>query len=259
MITLLTDFGTKDYFVPAVKGVLLSLAPQARLVDLTHDIPAQDIAVAAFTLGACYQNFPVGTIHLAVVDPEVGSARRAIVVAAGNYYFVGPDNGIFSFVYAREKNLRVFHVTHSAYWRPFVSPTFHGRDVFAPVAAWLSKGLAPADLGAEISDYVRLAWAPPQASEGGLLGEVIHIDHFGNCLTNLTTNELAAEQITATTRLTIAGQEVRHFATHFAQAPEKTDLLAYVGSAGYWEIALWQASAAQQLQVVRGMSVTLTR
>ena len=166
--------------------------------------------------------------------------------------------GVFSFVYAREKDCRVFHATEAAYFRHSISSTFHGRDVFAPLAAWLSKGIVPKDLGEEISDYVRLAWAPPQAANGGLVGEVIHIDHFGNCITNLTTNELAGEQITATTRLTIGGQEVRHFATHFAQAPNATDLLAYVGSAGYWEIALWQASAARQLQAVRGMAVSLT-
>ncbi len=258
MITLLTDFGTTDYFVPAVKGVILSLASQVRLVDLTHDIPAQDIAAAAFTLGACYHNFPAGTIHVAVVDPGVGSARRALVVEAGNHVFVGPDNGIFSFVYMREKNIRVFHVAREVYFRHPASPTFHGRDVFAPLAAWLSKGIAPEDLGEEISDYVRLAWTQPQSLIDRIVGKIIHIDHFGNCITNLTTNELAWGQITPTTRLTIAGQEVRRFATHFAQAPNATDLLAYVGSAGYWEIALWQTSAAQQLQVVRGMSVTLT-
>lgn len=255
MITLLTDFGTADYFVPAVKGAIFSIHSHANIIDLTHEIPAQDIAGGAFTLGACYQNFPTGTVHVAVVDPGVGSARRAIVVEAGDYYFVGPDNGIFSFVYAREKNCRVVHASQAAYFHPSVSPTFHGRDVFAPLAAWLAKGITPDDLGAEIKDYVRLSWAQPQMTNNILVGEIIHIDHFGNCITNLTINELAAQQITTTTRFRIGAHEVRHFGTHFAQAAN--ELFAYVGSAGYWEIALWQASAAKFLAAARGTVVSL--
>lgn len=257
MITLLTDFGEADYFVPAVKGVIFSLCPSAQVIDLTHEIPAQDVAAAAFTLGACYHHFPSGTVHLAVVDPGVGSARRAIVVTTPDYYFVGPDNGIFSFVFVREKNFRVIQLSKSAYLRQPISPTFHGRDVFAPVAAWLAKGIEPDDLGEEIEDYVKLTWARPQLSDETLRGEIIHIDHFGNCITNLTVADFALSQVTATTRLIIAGQEVRHFATHFAQAPNSADFLAYLGSAGYWEIALWQASAAQRLAVTPGAIVSL--
>jgi S-adenosyl-L-methionine hydrolase (adenosine-forming) len=259
MITLLTDFGTADYFVPAVKGVILALQPQAQIIDLTHEIPAHDIAAAAFTLGACYHDFPAATIHLAVVDPGVGSARRAIVVEAGNYFLVGPDNGIFSFVYAREKNVRVFHATQAAYFRPSVHPTFHGRDVFAPLAAWLEKGLAPVALGEEINDYVRLTWASPQLSNDVVVGEIIHIDHFGNCITNLTAQELDWQRLSPTTRLVIGEQEVRHFGTHFAQSHITAELLAYPGSAGYWEIALWQDSAAKQLAVKCGTPVRLYR
>lgn len=259
MITLLTDFGTADYFVPAVKGVLASLHPTAHLVDLTHDIPAHDVAAAAFTLGACYQDFPAGTVHLAVVDPGVGSARRALVVAAGGQYFVGPDNGIFSLVYAPAKDCRVFHATEAAFFRPTISPTFHGRDVFAPLAAWLAKGVAPEGFGTEIHDYVRLPWTRPQATSDSLLGEILHVDSFGNCLTNFTAEELTLTQVTAATRFVLAGHEVRQFATHFAAVPDANALLAYLGSAGYWEIALWRASAAQQLGVARRTGVTLIR
>lgn len=257
MITLLTDFGTNDYFVPAVKGVILSLQRHAQIVDLTHDIPAQDIWAAAFTLGTCYHYFPAGTIHVAVVDPGVGSARRALVVEAGNHVFVGPDNGIFSFVYAREKSVRVFHAAHESFFRAPVSPTFHGRDVFAPLAAWLSKGVAPEDCGEEISDYVRVHLPAPQSSNGIITGEIIHLDHFGNCITNLTAQELTLERVTVTTRLGIAGHEVRTFGTHFAPAQNGAELLAYLGSAGYWEIALWQDSAAVKLKLVRGAAVQL--
>ena len=259
MITLLTDFGTRDYFVPAVKGVILSLYPQATLIDLTHEIPAQDIRAAAFTLGACYQTFPAGTIHLAVVDPGVGSARRVIVVEAGNHYFVGPDNGLFSFVYARETGVRVFHATRAEYFRQPVSPTFHGRDVFAPLAAWLAQGIAPEDFGAEVQDYVRFTLPAPQTVTDHIMGEVLHVDRFGNCLTNLTANELRLEFVTGSTRLYIAEREVKQFGTHFAQAPNAGELLAYLGSAGYWEIALWQDSAAKKLQIERGAAVQLWR
>ncbi len=257
MITLLTDFGAQDYFVPAVKGAILSLHPQANLVDLTHEIPAQDIRAAAFTLGACYQTFPAGTIHLAVVDPGVGSVRRAIIVAAGNQFFVGPDNGLFSFVYARETSVRVFHASREGYFRQPISPTFHGRDVFAPLAAWLAKGLAPEAFGAEIQDYVRFTLPAPQIVNDHILGEVIHVDRFGNCLTNLTANELQLEAVTATTRLRLGEHDVQQFGTHFAQSSNGEKLLAYLGSAGYWEIGLWQDSAANQLQVGRGAVVQL--
>lgn len=257
LITLLTDFGTQDYFVPAMKAVIQSLHPAAQIVDLTHDIPAQDIASAAFTLGACYHQFPAGTIHLAVVDPGVGSARRVLIVEAGAQSFVGPDNGIFSYVYARDEGARVFQVTTEAYFRQPVSPTFHGRDVFAPLAAWLAKGLAPQSFGAAIQDAVCFPLSLPQQVGAGMRGEVIHLDRFGNCITNLTSRELTLSAVTTTTHFRVAGAEIRHFGTHFAQMPNQQELMVYLGSAGYWEIALWQGSAAQFLGLQRGTEVEL--
>lgn len=259
MITLLTDFGTTDYFVPAVKGVILTLHPTAQLIDLTHDIPAQDIRHAAFTLGACYHNFPPGTIHLAVVDPGVGSARRPIVIQAGQHFFVGPDNGLFSFVYAREPHMRVYHATRPEFFRAQLSATFHGRDIFAPLAAWLARGAHPASFGPEITDYVRLTIPQPQADAQTniITGEVIHIDRYGNCLTNLTENELPLALALGTTPpvLHIAGQPVTQFGTHFAQATQPAQLFAYLGSVGCWEVALWCASAAERFGIARGTQV----
>ena len=156
VITLLTDFGTADYFVGAVKGAILSVDPQAAIVDITHEIPPQDIEAGAFTLLASYKTFPAGTIHMAVVDPGVGSTRRPIVVIANEQFFVGPDNGIFSYICDRESSHRTFHITEEKYFRPSPSSTFHGRDIFAPVAAALSKGVKPEELGSEIEDEVRL-------------------------------------------------------------------------------------------------------
>jgi len=258
LITLLTDFGAADYFIPAVKGVILSINPQAHVIDLTHEVPAQDIEYAAFTLGACYQDFPPQTVHLAVVDPGVGSARRAVVVAAGGQHFVGPDNGLFSYVYAREPAARVFHARREEFFRHPVSVTFHGRDLFAPLAAWLSLGLSPEAVGDEIRDYAKFDLPRPVAgADGTVTGAIIHIDHFGNCLTSLTTRELDLNQSQAPRRLMIGGREVTRFATHFAQTQEAGELFAYLGSAGYWEVGVWRGSAAEELGARRGTKVIL--
>lgn len=262
MVTLLTDFGTADYFVPAVKGVILSINPQTQIIDLTHEIPAQDVAAGAFTLGACYHNFPAGTIHVAVVDPGVGSSRRAIVVQAGEHQFVGPDNGLFSYVYRREEHVRVFQIEREEWFRQPVSPTFHGRDVFAPIAAQLSKGLLPESVGREVFDFVKLEIPKPVVDgQRRVIGAVIHIDRFGNCITNLTERELPNLQSSTgnsqTPKLLLAGQQVTQFGSHFDAASDKASLFAYPGSAGFWEIALWCDSAAEKFAVKRGAEVIL--
>ncbi len=258
LITLLTDFGTTDYFVPAVKGAILSLHPQATLIDITHEIPPHDIQSAAFTLGACFREFPAGTVHLAIVDPGVGSSRRPIVVAADDHVLVGPDNGIFTFVYRQSSEMRVYHATEAGFFRSSVSKTFHGRDLFAPLAARLDQGLDPARVGPQVSDYESFAIADPAGNSTTLAmtGEIIHIDRFGNCITNLTTKELDRVQIAAGACLSIGSERVTRFADHFAQA-EGGMLLAYPGSAGYWEIGLWCGSAAELLNVRRGSRIVL--
>ena len=164
IIALLTDFGTKDYFVGAMKGAILSVNKDAKIVDITHEILPQDIRGASFTLRACYRNFPSGTIFVAVVDPEVGSQRRAILVETQDYFFVAPDNGILSFVFedyalahaqASASPFRVFELTNNKYFAENISATFHGRDVFAPIAAHLSRGINPIEFGREITDFKR--------------------------------------------------------------------------------------------------------
>jgi S-adenosyl-L-methionine hydrolase (adenosine-forming) len=258
MITLLTDFGLADYFVPAVKGAILSIHPAAQLIDLTHEIVAHDVESAAFTLGACYRDFPAGTIHLAVVDPGVGSARRALAVEAGGQRFVGPDNGIFSLIYAREAGVRVFEITRDDLFRHPVCATFHGRDVFAPVAAHLSRGVEARELGPEIRDYVRLELAAPERlAQGRIRGCLIQVDRFGNCTTNLTERELRLEPARRFAMLRVAGRRITQFGSHYAEAERKEDLFAYLGSAGYWEIGVWCNSAADVLEARRGMEVLL--
>lgn len=259
LITLLTDFGSADYFVAAMKGVILSYEPSARIVDITHDIPAQDIEAAAFTLFAAHSAFPKGTIHVAVVDPGVGSDRRAILIKAAGQFFVGPDNGIFSYV-CDESEPKVFHITDPVWFRRPVSDTFHGRDVFAPIAGWLSLGVTPKRIGKEIYDYVRLPSLKPEVALNGVIsGRVIHIDHFGNCVTNITQRELTDKMINDGFRLTIQGQQVDTLRRFFAEETRGKEVFCVWGSAGFLEIAAKNRSAAKQLKIERGDPVVVTR
>ncbi len=257
LVTLLTDFGTRDYFVGALKGALLSVSPHAQLVDLTHEIAAHDIAGGAFTLLAAYAAFPPGTIHVAVVDPGVGSARRPVVVATNDYFFVGPDNGLFSYVCARAIDARVFHLTNEAYFRAPVSSTFHGRDIFAPVAGALANGVRPEELGAQITDYERLApLAPARAPDGTLTAAVIHIDRFGNCITNITRADLPAQTMAHGIVIQVGAQQVRSVRRFFAEGDSGgCEVFAIWGSAGFLEIAATRAPAAQLLGVKRGQRI----
>lgn len=257
VITLLTDFGTADYFVAAVKGVILTSNPRISIIDITHEIPPQDIESAAFTLLTCYRDFPAETIHVAVVDPGVGSSRRPIVVKAGSYYFVGPDNGLFSYVYDNETSHETFHVTANEYFRQPVSPSFHGRDVFAPVAAALSKGIEPAALGPQITDEVRLApLSPVKEKDGKVIGRIIHIDRFGNCITNFTPADMpASNQL----ELLVNGQLVRTVRGFFTDEHlSKDELFAIWGSAGFLELSINGRSAATHLGAKRGDAVILS-
>lgn len=257
LITLLTDFGTADYFVGAMKGVVLSVNPNALIVDITHEIPPHDIQAGAFTLLAVYKNFPPGTIHVAVVDPGVGSSRRPVLAVIGEQFFVGPDNGLFGYIYEREPNGRVLHLTRERYFRQPVSATFHGRDIFAPVAAALSNGVEPAELGDEINDYVRLAPLAPHASgDGNLSASIIHIDRFGNCVTSITPQDLPEERIASGARLVINGTAITSFRRFYAEeTPFDEDLFAIWGSAGFLEIVAYRASASRLLKAQVGQAV----
>ncbi len=241
VISLLTDFGTADYYVGAVQGAILSVNPEVVIADITHEIPPQDVAAGAFTLFAAYKTFPAGTIHVAVVDPGVGSTRRAIIVSANEQFFVGPDNGLFTYIYDREASYRTVHVTADRFFRTEVSSTFHGRDIFAPVAAVLSKGIALEEFGAEINDAVRLP-----SLETPL--RIIHIDRFGNCVTNITR---------ADEGLVINGRTISEFRQFYGDGDDES-LFAIRGSAGFIEISVNGGSAAQVLGAKRGDQVSLT-
>jgi len=246
VVTLLTDFGTSDGYVGEVKGALLSIAPGATLVDIAHDVRAGDVAAACYVLGRVWRSFPPGSVHLAVVDPGVGSERRALAAEAGGHFFVAPDNGLLTAVFASEAGRTVkLSVPAKA------SRTFHGRDVFAPAAARLAAGAALPDLGSPVSDPVRLP-APLLKVEGGdLVGEVIHVDRFGTLVTNLP-----REHVAPAGRVRAAGRDLPLKAT-FADVPQG-EPVAFVGSGGTLEIAVRDGRADAVLGLSRGAEVRAT-
>jgi S-adenosylmethionine hydrolase len=260
IITLLTDFGSADYFVAAMKGVMLSARPCVTLVDISHEIPPHDVTAAAFTLLACYRDFPAGTIHLAVVDPGVGSERRPLAVSAGGCTFVGPDNGLFSYILDREPDARVFHLTNRSHFRPDVSTTFHGRDIFAPVAAALAGDVAISALGEAITDPVRLgspARCEPSA-DGVFDAVILHIDRFGNCVTNLTRDVLPDRPLVSMT-VEVRQNAITKLHDCYADAAETpAGLFAIWGSAGFLELSAYCDSAAGRMNASRGESVRVT-
>lgn len=244
IIALITDFGANDYFVGAMKGVILSINLEAKIIDITHDVSPQDIRSAAFTLRACYQDFPRKTIFVAVVDPGVGSNRRAILVETESYFFIAPDNGLLSFIFDEAKKLRVFELTDEKFFRSPVSRTFHGRDIFAPVAAHLSNAAATDAFGDEIKDFIRLQTSRPQKiSENKIEAEIIHTDRFGNLITNLRGEDLPEKF-----SLEINGRKIEKLRSYYAQA-ERDEVFMIFGSAGFLEIAAFNNSAAKLLNI----------
>jgi S-adenosylmethionine hydrolase len=257
IITLLTDFGGSDYFVGAMKGVILSINPEATIVDITHEIPPQDVETGAFNLLSCYRQFPAGTVHLAVVDPGVGSDRRAIIIECADQIFVGPDNGLFSWVCEREWDWTATHITNDKFFRKPVSNTFHGRDIFAPVAAALSAGHEAKEMGPELTDIVKLpALAPAKTAGNTVEGRIIHIDRFGNCVTNFTRETIESRGAPTAWRIVLRDREITSFHKFFADAPTN-EIFGMIGSAGFIEICVRNGSAANVLNVERGHLVTL--
>lgn len=252
IVTLTSDFGTADGYVGALKGVILSAFADARLVDLAHDLAPGDVAAASELLARAAPFFPKGTTHLAVVDPGVGTARRALALLAGEELFVGPDNGIFTGVLEACGSAACFALENWGLWRESVSPVFHGRDVFAPVAAYLAKGGDLREVGPAVDpeSLVRLASPAPTASPEGLCGEVVHVDRFGNLVTNLRPPGDGAAA-----SLEVAGERLALSRTYGDAAPGA--LVAVVGSSGRIEIAVNGASAAARLAAGRGLVVVL--
>jgi S-adenosylmethionine hydrolase len=252
LVTLTTDFGLADGFVGAMKGVLAAAAPEAVVVDIAHDIAPQDVVGGALALAQAAPFFPAGTIHVAVVDPGVGGARAEVVVEARGQLFVGPDNGLLSLAAAVPR--RVFAIAASGFRAADVSPTFHGRDVFAVAAARIAAGAAPADVGPPLADLAPLPMPAPRQAEGGLEGEVIHVDRFGNVLSSLP-SATAADAAGMWIETPDGPVEIPLVRTFGDVAPGS--VLAYAGSGGWLEIAVRDGSAAERLRVGRGARVVL--
>jgi len=270
IITLTTDFGYDDAYVAAVKGAILNINPEANIVDVSHSIRPQDILQAAFILNAAYRYFPKQTVHVAIVDPGVGSERREIILKTPSAIFVAPDNGILSYVIddlfsvesrsvieqthglteiVFKKGLEAAAITDPRFWRHPVSPTFHGRDIFAPVAAGLSLGISPYEFGEKINSLHVLPIARPSLDpDGNLVGQILHVDRFGNLTTNIRGDSLRGKDVV----IEVTGQHIQGISDYYAQ---KEGVMAVVGSSGYLEISLRDGSACDFLGVGVGHEI----
>jgi S-adenosyl-L-methionine hydrolase (adenosine-forming) len=256
MITLTTDFGPSSPYVAAMKGVILSRNPQAQLVDLTHAVPAQDIRRAAIVLDEITPWFPEGTLHVAVVDPGVGSQRKIIYARIGNQQYLAPDNGLLSRLARRTSPSTIIHVARPEFWLPRVSTTFHGRDIFAPVAAHLSLGLAPEALGDPLLELVTLDWVEAVVKRGKIEGIIESIDSFGNLISNITADQLEGAPRGEEVTVECDEHETQGIFATYSDQPEMT-LIALIGSSGKLELAIVGESAKIMLGVKVGTPITV--
>ena len=257
IITLTTDYGINDHLVGVMKGVILSINPDVNIVDITHGVLPHDILDGALTIGQAYRHFPPKTIHVVVVDPGVGTQRRPLLVSSDQHYFVAPDNGVLSSVYDQTEALYAWHIISEHYFRQPVSKTFHGRDIFAPVASWLSKSWQTSAFGEPVTDFVRFAIPKPKASGNTIKGIVLRVDQFGNLITNFKQDDVPA-LAAGNGKCTIkAGNaSITKVVGTFAEGANG-EAVGVIGSSGYLEICVNKTSAARALGVGRGAEVTV--
>jgi len=262
LITLLSDFGLKDPYVAEMKAVAFRISPDARIIDITHSIDKFNIRMGAFILASAMHYFPKGTIHVAVVDPRVGTKRRALIVQTRRYLYVGPDNGLLMLAAERDGISHVYTIVNPKFMLSKISSTFHGRDVFAPVAAHLANGTPPKKFGPEVKDYDKPCFAKPVLqADGELAGEVLHIDDFGNLITNIVSADLAKLGVKATKPLTIRLKGILlrlSFCGTYGEKPPKSTL-ALIGSHDFLEIAVNQGNASRKLKVKVGDAVIVSQ
>lgn len=257
IITLTTDFGHKDPFVGIMKGVILNINPKVKIIDISHEISPQDIIEGSIVLRSAFKYFPYKTIHVAVVDPGVGGSRRPILMVTQKHYFIGPDNGIFSFAY--EEDHKVIHITADHYFIPSEDSTFHGRDIFAPVAAWLSKGIIIDNFGETINDYIKISIPKVQKTGDDILeGEVIYIDRFGNVASNISAEDIRSLLVSEgqaikgiDLKIMVKGQMIKGINKFYSQATSK-EPAAIINSSGLLEIYIYQGNAEYVLGLKRG-------
>jgi S-adenosylmethionine hydrolase len=251
-ITLLTDFGTKDPYVGIVKGVILSTNPDVRIVDITHDVDPQDVREGAFLVEEYYRYFAKGTVHIAVVDPTVGSDRKPIIFSKDGYFFIGPDNGLFTLLY--DDNVRAYAIENRRYMLKEISATFHGRDIFAPAAAYLSSGVQLSSFGSVVQDPVRLPDLLPTLMENGLHGEVVRFDRFGNVITNISGT--VVQDFADGRAITITLRDMSFSTIH--KSYYEGEVVSLIGSAGYLEFGLFMGSLREKMGLCKGDPVTIT-
>ena len=258
IVALLTDFGTRDHYVGAMKGVVLGICPDATLVDISHDVPAHDVLTASLELAAAYRYFPAGTVFLTVVDPGVGSSRRGLAAEAGDYRFVAPDNGVLTAVFQEAPPRRLVELTERRYARPTVSRTFEGRDRFAPGAAWLAKGIQLTALGRPLGEYCRIDIPTPQVEDGRIAGEVLRVDKFGNLVTNIDRRAFEGLCRGGAIQIEVGAETIGRLVETYADiGPD--EVCALIGSTDHLEFAANSTSAAARLSLGRGARVVMSR
>ncbi|HKD03954.1 MAG TPA: SAM-dependent chlorinase/fluorinase [Terriglobales bacterium] len=259
IITLTTDFGLNDHFVGTMKGVILNVVPEAEIVDISHAVQPFDVLDGALTIAQSYSYFPTATVHVVVVDPGVGTARRPIIASSEQHHFVAPDNGVLSLIYAREERMHVRHVTSQHYFQQPVSNTFHGRDIFAPVAAYLAKRVDSEKFGEIVDDYVRFnAPRPKPVDARTMRGVVLKVDRFGNLITNITPQDVPMlfQQNPPAFKIVVGKREIGEIKSAYSEG-EPGEIFAILGSMGYVEISTNRGSAAQAIGVGKGTDVSI--
>ena len=259
IITLTTDFGSNDHFVGVMKGVILDIVPEAQIVDICHSVQPFDVLDGALTISQAYSYFPTRTVHVVVVDPGVGTARRPILASSDGYHFVAPDNGVLSLVYARENRMHVRHITAEHYFLQPVSNTFHARDIFSPVAAYLAKEVDSLKFGEEVQEYVRFSAPKPKAvDENRLRGVVLKVDRFGNIITNITPQDapMLFQAGANGFKIVVGSREITEIRNSYAEGAPG-EVIGILGSMGFLEIAANRAAAAQLTGAGKGSEVSI--
>lgn len=261
VVSLLTDFGLRDVYVAEMKAVILHICPEARIVDVSHMVEKFNVRMGAFLLACAAPYFPEGTVHVAVVDPGVGTERRAIIVETRRSLFVGPDNGLLMLAAEKEGIEHVYEIKNKAYMRPEVSHTFHGRDIFAPSAAHLARGVAPKEFGPEIADYMVPTYVQPKLKGNQVEGEILHVDNFGNLVTNISAEELKNVGIRegVMVKAVIGGEKaLLKLCSAYGEAA-RGEILALVGSHGFLEFSVNLGNAAERFKTQAGTRIAVSR
>lgn len=261
LVTLTTDFGLRDPYVAEMKAVMLGINPDLRIVDISHQIDRFDVRMGSFVLASAAKFFPPGTIHVGVVDPGVGTPRRPILIETRRGYYVGPDNGLLTLAARRDELVRTYHITNPKLMLPQISHTFHGRDIFAPAAAYLSRGVLPFEFGEQISDLASPTFAEPELLRGKVVGEILHVDNFGNLTTNIPPSALDWLGVQTSALLRVRVGAVRRklvVASAYAEIPRRRALLIE-GSVGLLEISVNQGNAARLFRGKTGSKIEISR